>query len=144
LGAIGRGQRPIVMPHYPHMMAADAAIWTEYLRDPVVPVLEVWYDVHVGRAVEVGAGAGDMERRIAAGLTRKRIDCVCRVAAGYWVVEVKPRGDMQALGQVLSYTRLFRQEYRAGGEASPVVVCGEVDEDLVEEYEARGVAVIAV
>ncbi|MBA7690502.1 hypothetical protein ES703_99031 [subsurface metagenome] len=134
--------KPIVMPHYPHMMAEDIAVWSKYLASPLVTIKEVWYDVHVGGAVQVAGGPGTVEARVAAGVTRKRIDCVCRVGGGYWVVEVKPFASMLALGQVLSYTRLFVQEYRPAGEVWPVIVCDAVDEDLLDEFDAAGVAVV--
>jgi len=144
LPALGLGQKPIVMPSYPHMMAEDTDVWSKYLADPVVPIKEVWYDVHVGGAVEVPGGPESLEGRIAAGITRKRIDVVCRVGGGYWVVEVKPYGSMLALGQVLSYSRLFAADYRPDGEVIPVVVCLNADPDLIDEFETAGVLVIAV
>ncbi|GAH67404.1 unnamed protein product [marine sediment metagenome] len=127
---LGVSQKPVVMPAYPHMLAEDTAVWSKYLASPLVPIKEVWYDVHVGKPVDVGEAASDMDRRIAAGLTRKRIDVVALVGGGFWVIEVKPRANMVALGQVLTYTRLFIQEYAPPGEVWPVIVCDAVDEDF--------------
>ena len=134
--------KPMVMPHYPHMMAEDIAVWSKYLRDPLVPIKEVWYDVHVGRAVEIPGGGTQIDRRIAAGITRKRIDVIAAVGGGYWVVEVKPFASMLALGQVLSYTRLFKAEFAPVGEVWPVIVCDHVDDDLLDEFDAAGVGVV--
>lgn len=125
------------------MMAEDTAVWTKYLKSPLVPLKEVWYDVHVGGAVPLPAGASDMDRRIASALTRKRIDVVARVGGGYWVIEVKPFASMLALGQVLSYHRLFVREYRVDGETWPVIVCDSADDDLLDEFDAAGVGVVA-
>ena len=138
------GQKPIVMPTYPHMLAEDTGVWSAYLADPIAPISEVWYDVHVGKAMEVTAGASEIEKKVAAGISRKRIDVVCRVGGGFWVVEIKPFGSMLALGQVLSYHRLFVDEYAPPGEVWPVIVCFEADVDLLDEFEALGVAVITV
>ncbi|MBA7714213.1 hypothetical protein ES703_123230 [subsurface metagenome] len=102
--ALGVSQKPVVMPTYPHMLAEDTAVWTKYLQSPLVPIKELWYDVHVGKGIRLEPGASEMDQRIAAGITRKRIDVVCRVGGGFWVVEVKPRANMVALGQVISYT----------------------------------------
>lgn len=144
MAALGVGQKPIVMPSYPHMLAEDTGVWSAYLADPIVPIKEVWYDVHVGKAVVPVQKADLLGARIAAGISRKRIDVVCRVGGGYWVVEIKPFGSMLALGQALSYTRLFIVEYAPPGEVWSVVVCNEVDADLIDEFEAAGVAVITV
>ncbi|MBA7479328.1 hypothetical protein ES707_14762 [subsurface metagenome] len=114
--------KPMVMPHYPHMMAEDIAVWSTYLASPLVPIKEVWYDVHVGGAVKLPEGAGEIEQQVALGVSRKRIDVVARVGGGFWVVEVKPFASMLALGQVLSYSRLFVKEYAPVGEVWPVIV----------------------
>lgn len=131
------------MPRYAHMMSLDRDVWTRFLESGDFPLQEVWYDVHVGRPVTGASTADELGASIAQALTRKRIDVVAHVAGGYWVVEVKPRADMLALGQVLTYLRLFMAEYRVDGEVWPVVVCDQVDEDLLDEYEELGVAVIS-
>ncbi len=134
--------KPMVMPHYPHMMAEDTEVWSKYLANPLVPIKEVWYDVHVGGAVRPVDEADLLSARIAAGISRKRIDVVAAVGGGYWVIEVKPFASMLALGQVLSYTRLFKMEFAPAGEVWPVIVCDAVDEDLLDEFDAAGVAVV--
>lgn len=142
MARLGVGQKPIVMPHYPHMLAEDTEVWTKYLMDPVIPILEVWYDVHVGHGVLLPMGHDDLDKRIAQGVTRKRIDVVCRHSNSIWVVEIKPLGSMTALGQALAYCGLFVREYSTGGPVLPVVVCDQVDEDLVDDYDAAGVGLI--
>lgn len=144
MSRLGVSQKPIVMPSYPHMLAEDTAVWSAYLADPIAPIKEVWYDLHVGKAVSVDGGPDGLLARVSAGVTRKRIDAVAAVGGGYWVIEIKPFGSMLALGQVLTYTRLFIQEYRPVGEVWPVVICYEVDADLVDQFNAAGVAVIEV
>lgn len=141
---LGTGQKPIVMTHYPHLLAEDTEIWSAYLKDPIVPIREVWYDVHVGQGMLLPVGADDIDKRIAAGVSRKRIDVVASVGAGYWVIEIKPYGSMLALGQAISYTRLFIKDYSPGREVLPVVVCSEVDADVVDDFEAVGAVLIKV
>lgn len=126
------------------MLAEDTGVWTRYLRDPLVPIKQVWYDVHVGRGMALPAGASDMDRRIAAGVSRKRIDVVASVAGGLWVVEIKPFASMLAVGQVITYYKLFVQEYAPGVETWPVIVCDAADEDLIDEFDMLGVAVIVI
>lgn len=139
---LGVSQKPIVMTHYPHMLAEDTEVWSKYLADPVHPIKEVWYDVHVGKPVQGLRADDELGMRIAAGITRKRIDVVARVGGGFWVIELKPFAGMVALGQILSYTRLFIEEYRPEESVLSVIVCNAVDDDLVDEFEAVGVLVI--
>jgi len=124
------------------MLQEDNSVWTKFLQTDAHRLKEVWYDVKVGLPVFLGVGASDLERRIAAGVTRKRIDVVCSVAGGFWVVEIKPMASMLAIGQVISYSRLFALEYAPGGEIIPVIVCDSYDEDLVDEFDELGVLVL--
>lgn len=139
---LGPGQRAVVGPHYPHMMREDTEVWTKFLRSGFVEIREVWYDVRVGQPVVLGVAASDIERSIAAGLTRKRIDAVCRVGGGIWVVEVKPYANMYAVGQIITYARLYGLEYTSPGQVVPVIVCDDYDIDLVEEFDELGVLVL--
>ena len=135
------GQKPLVLPYYPHMLFEDVEVWSRFLQSDRGRILEVWYDLHVGQAVPVPEGSPEYMKLVALGVTRKRIDVVCRVAAGYWVVEVKPYANALALGQVLNYTRLFGVEYPAAVPARPVIVCDVCDDDLRADFDARGVLV---
>ena len=142
MAVLGSSMMPIVMPTYPHFLAADTDVWTRYLRNPIVPIKEVWYDVHVGGAVQLLPDADEMDRRIAAGVTRKRIDVVAKIGAGFWIIEVKPVAGMTAIGQIIIYTRLFLQEFQVTGEVFPVIIVDEVDQDVAPEIDSLGVVVI--
>lgn len=144
MSIVGNWQKPVVMPTYPHMMDEDTAVWSKYLADQVVRLKAVWYDVKVGQPVQPTDPIDKMAVSIARGLTRKRIDVVVQVGGGYWVVEVKPVANYVALGQVISYRRLFIEEYRPDGDVIAVIVCNEVDSDVFEDFEASGVGLITV
>lgn len=142
MAVLGTSQRPVIMPTYPHFLAADTEVWTRYLRDPIVPIKEVWYDVHVGGAVTLPAASDEMDRRIAAGVSRKRIDVVAKIGAGFWIIEVKPVAGMTAVGQIIIYTRLFFREFQVTGEVFPVIIADEIDQDVTPEIDSLGVVVI--
>lgn len=141
---LGVGQRPVVMVTYPHMLAADAEIWSRFLKRFGHRLKEVWYDVHVGTPTVPGGAEDQVAARIAAGITRKRIDVVARVGGGWWVVEVKPRVNTTALGQVLTYKRLAAKEYYLAGEVWGVIVAAELDVDLLEGVDELNVGVFTV
>ena len=140
---MGPGRSPIVRPHYPHFLAEDNAVWTRFLERNFERLQEVWYDLRVGKPVKLDENATEMEQRIARGLTRKRIDVVGWDGGSYWVIEVKPYAGMLAVGQVISYARLFALEYVIKGRVVPVIVCDNTDEDLLDEYDELGILVFA-
>lgn len=139
---IGTGQKPVVMPHYPHMLSEDTEVWTRFLESKFIEIKEVWYDVHVGSAVLLDVDDDVLVRRIAAGLTRKRIDVVAAVGGGIWIIEIKPFANMYAVGQILTYTRLFRREYVSQGQVVSVIICDDYDKDLLDEFDELGIIVI--
>ncbi|MBA7619115.1 hypothetical protein ES703_26448 [subsurface metagenome] len=66
------------------------------------------------------------------------------VGGGYWVIELKRVGNMVALGQALCYSRLFKIEFNIYEEVWPVVICDDLDLDLIADYDLNGVALIEV
>jgi len=143
LGSLGPGRPAVVSPAYPHMMGEDTRVWTRFLESGDIDLQEVWYDVHVGAMVKGDWDDDSVNARIAAGLTRKRIDVVAVVDGRYWVIEVKPLAMHFAIGQVLVYEGLFVKEYNPPIETWPVIVCDHVDEDVIPECERLGVVVVA-
>lgn len=142
MAILGEGQKPDIMPHYPHLMTEDTEVWTKFLESRVAKIMRVWYDVRVGGMVFLGPEASDMDRRIAAGVTRKRIDVIALVEGVTWVVEIKPFANMYAVGQIITYVRLFSEEYEFEGTALPVIVCDSFDDDLREEFDELGILVL--
>jgi len=142
MSVLGPGQKPNIRPRYPHLLPEDTAVWSKFLKTDANRIIECWYDVRIGQSVLLGPNADEMDWKIASGLTRKRIDVVCRVEDGFWVVEVKPYANMYAVGQILTYVRLFKAEYEPEGELNPVLVCDDYDEDLLDEFDEFGILVI--
>ncbi|GAH51984.1 unnamed protein product [marine sediment metagenome] len=140
---LGVSQKPIVMPRYAHMMELDRDVWTRFLESGDFAIAEVWYDVHVGEGLRLPAEAPVLDQKISSALYEKRVDCVCRVGSELWVVEVKPKADMTALGQIITYRELFLRKYRPRERVLGVVVCDQVDEDLLDLFGAVGVVVIS-
>ena len=131
----------MVMTHYPHMLHEDIAVWTKFLEKMKGVIQAVWYDVHVGEPVKLAPDASSIQKKVAAGVTRKRIDVVCSMPTEFWVIEVKPFANMTALGQVYSYTRLFSMEYETYRPVKAVVVCDGFDHDMAGPYADLGVMV---
>ncbi len=138
---LGVGQKPMVMSHYPHMLKEDVAVWTKFLEKMAVAIQAVWYDVHVGEPVRLAPEESTVQQKVAAGVTRKRIDAVCSIKQEFWVIEIKPFANMTALGQAFSYTRLFAMEYDTYRPARAVVVCDSFDKDMAVPFAELGVMV---
>jgi len=126
------------------MMPEDSIIWTRFLKNADVLIDEVWYDVHVGHAVEVESGQPEWLKRMADYVTRKRIDVVARRGNDYWIIEAKPKAGVVALGQALYYSQAFRAEYKPVGNVIPTVVTDVTDQDVLSVFNLYGVVVLEV
>lgn len=135
------GVKPEVLRKYPHMMPQDSRIWTRYLLSGQGDITEVWYDLHVGDAVTVPEGSPEFMQAVSDGVTKKRIDVVGRVGAGFWVIEIKPICTMASLGQALVYRDLFKREFGGASECIPVVICALIESDIIDSADNSEVLV---
>lgn len=125
--------------YYPHMMPEDQIVWDRWLVGHGAQVERVWYDVHVGLAVQVPNDLRPEMLRVSQAVTRKRIDAVALMGGVYHVIEVKPWGGYVALGQALVYWRLFRVEVPGAAPTLAVVVCAKADPDCLDDYQEHDV-----
>lgn len=139
---MGDHRLPTIMPNYPHMMAEDRDIWTAFLEGAEYDIEKVWYDVHCGLGMPVPGGAASMEYKIAQGVTRKRIDVICTVKNEIWIIEIKPHANMGALGQIITYEKLFREEYSTPYKIIPTILCWTLDPDISEILSKIGVRIL--
>lgn len=130
--SLGVGRLPNIMPNYPHMLVEDRDLWTKFLETKEFEIDRVWYDVHCGLGLPVPGGIDSMEYKISQGVTRKRIDVICSVKDELWIIEIKPHANMGALGQIITYERLFYDEYITDLMVVPVILCWSMDPDIAE------------
>jgi len=139
---LGPGRLPNIMPNYPHMLNEDRDIWSTFLALDEYPIEKVWYDVHCGFGLPVPAGSPESAYKISQGVTRKRIDVICTVKNELWIIEIKPHANMKALGQIITYERLFRDEYETSYKIVPVLLCWSIDPDIMQSLVSMGVRVL--
>lgn len=132
-------QKPIIQQNYPHMLSEDTETWTQFLRSGKKVIDEVWYDLHVGKGLDLGIDEKESIQNMANALYKKRIDVIARVGSVLHIVEIKPFGNMVALGQALSYSRMFKQEYSSSGKITPTICCLNVDDDILDDLSTFGI-----
>lgn len=135
------GKKPQVHMWYPHMLPADASTWTRALQLYRHNFQAVWYDVHVGKAVEPPEGSPEYIFAVAAGVSRKRIDVIIERPGDFLITEVKPYGSHDALGQSWAYLELVRKEFQLSKTSKPCVVCDRMDHDYGKIAQEWGVVI---
>lgn len=141
---LGPGRKPVVAAKYKHLMPEDYRIWRRFCEVGDYLPEEVWYDVPVGKGVEVATAQPKWMKRFAEYATRKRIDIVGRWGLNYYIIEAKPHAGVVALGQVLYYGHAFRKQFNPAGDVIPAIVTDVCDEDVREVFDLAGVLVFEV
>ncbi|MCD6572707.1 MAG: hypothetical protein J7K95_01260 [Thermoplasmata archaeon] len=73
----------------------------------------------------------------------KYIDYMCETPEEIWIIEGKSKLDFKAIGQVLTYSFLFSQDYPTQKPIRKAIVCEEIDHLLKNACEGNGIEVMA-
>jgi len=97
---------------FPHLLPKEVLIWNKFLDKHEKEYDSFDYDIHVGEGAELPEDISPMIRKIALGLTRKRIDVVGYTPTAITIFELKPEAGLSAIGQCLAYYYLYRREFK--------------------------------
>ena len=114
---------------FPHLLPKEVILWEKYLAVHQDEYLFFEYDIHVGKGAELPADVDPMIRKIALGLTRKRIDVVGHKAHSITLIELKPDAGLSAMGQLLAYLYLYQIEFRPTKKVLTHIVSDLIDVD---------------
>ena len=129
---------------YPHMAKLDAAVWTRFLDARSADFLAFAYDVALGGSVLEGLSLGEPELLGWQYNTALKIDAVGLTASQAWIIEVRPRATVSALGSALTYALVAERDAVFELELVPVIVCESIQPDVQWACERLRVQVIRV
>ena len=122
---------------YPHMKADEAAVWDRFLKKIPWKVVSVMYDVRLGEGTVIAEGVPAWVKGMAWALSTKRVDAIVETPMEFVLVEVKDRGALSAVGQLLGYLVLFNKQYRPQKRVRLALVCAVIAPDMepiLKEY----------
>jgi len=125
---------------YPHMMKQEIVTWKKFLKIYGRNFSKYRYDVHVGRGVGRIPGFTTVLQDMAVRLTQKRIDVVAARGAETYIIEIKDRASMAAIGQLLTYRELYEKRYGTGRISGLIIVAESVDPDIkgvIEKFKIK-------
>jgi len=152
---------------YPHMGPYEAYIWDQFLMKTDLRFEKIEYDVRVGkpnvpdwlinrlRNLEERLRMGDESVReeyeitlatykSISALTKLRIDAVGHTHDLIWIFEVKPRANLLALGQLITYVNLYRIEFNPRKPIMGACVCIAVDPNAKIMFDRYGFRIFNV
>ena len=127
---------------YPHLRPEDAKIWDEFMASNPTFFKEVEYDVKVGEGRDYsnypeGPIKQDMEL-----LSKKRIDVIGFTDEEIYVIEIKPKAEMKAIGQALSLADLYADIALRDKVILPTIITDEEIPDTANLCEKLGIVYI--
>ncbi len=100
------------MPKYPHMSPGEEKLWERYLTWGPYVFLRLTYDLHLGDSAPLDPTWQPWLVNLVLATSRKRVDVIGETDKEVIIYEVKERAGMNALGQLLCYEALYREEYK--------------------------------
>lgn len=110
---------------YPHMFKKDIASWEKFLAKHGEDYIKFDYDVKCGEPCKIPEHWAEPYRKDAEVLSRLRIDVVGEKENGIDIIEVKPRLNQTAIGQVLTYKEWYIREHKPTKPVRAVIVAEE-------------------
>lgn len=130
------------MPHpFPHLLPAEAIIWTRFMAKHGHQWDRWEYDVRVGEGRPVDESWPPEIQRMARHLTLKRIDAIGWREGSPTLFEVTPRAGRATLGAIWMYAELFQRKRPDLEAPATAVVTVRVDPDVLATLERDGTAV---
>jgi len=130
--------------HYPHMKPADISIWERFIQEFPDMYERVQYSVPCGESapfdtvIDVESGTHDEY------LYKRKIDVVAFKGDEVDIIELKPRADAAAIGQVRMYQTLFLKDYKPVRVPKCIVITDELRPDIAEYAASQSVQMVVV
>lgn len=132
---------PELLRKYPHMFPKDIVIWERFLLKHANEFTGFDYDIKVGTVPKFPDGLDTGIYKAGEILWKKRIDAVGHKADELLIIEVKPNAGPSAIGQVLGYVQLYRDEIKPTQKISGLIVTDFPDLDLNRLAEAMKIQI---
>jgi hypothetical protein len=122
-----------------HMFPMDIEIWERFLAAHRGDFLGFIYDVKIGSGTKPLDDLAEPYRGMQRVLSRYRVDVIGVKHNELTLFEVKPSAGTGALGQVVSYARLFRRDYKPQLKVIPALLTDFERPDMRHLAEKMGV-----
>lgn len=133
------------LPKYPHLAPQDVAVWELFITQNPQAYTSVDYDFRVGRGALAPLGTPDNLVRDLTSLTQKRIDAVGWHPDGSVdIIEVKPRANLAAIGEVISYNLLFVLDTKNPPVRTRRIIAKQSDPDVEDIAASQNIQIILV
>jgi len=128
----------LAAPFLPGHAAGEAAIVRAWLADQGPAYQRFGFNVRVGAGVTPPEDVPEFAKTFVRKTTQKRIDVVAFTDTTAALFEVKIQANLGALGQMLGYLHLWRQEFPTWPVDRYGIICHEISADTAAVFLAHG------
>jgi len=128
----------------PHMGSRDFDIWQRYHQVSGSGFLGFYFDAAVGLGAEMPPDTPEKLAKHWTRLTQKRIDVIGIRKDAVWIIEVRDSAGTSALGAVISYMHLIRNDNPFSLPLRGAVLTDHTDRDMKRVFEDYGIQLIEV
>lgn len=129
---------------FKHLRSDEIAVWLRFLSKFPDRFTDFDYDVRVGPGVNLPPETPENIKKMALGLSQKRIDVVAKGVEGLTLVEVSPNAGGDSVGQLLVYKALWELEHPDQPSPNLLLVSGFERSDIREVSRVAGVELLVV
>ena len=132
------------LANYPRMRPEDVSVWESFIEIFPSKLWMMDYDVKVGLG---RLPQKKLEAKYAKDwrdLTRKRIDAVAWATGDIFLIELKPRAGLSAIGQIIGYSELWQDLHDNDRRIHEMIICHSIDPDTERVAEAAGIEIVIV
>lgn len=126
------------------MFPGDVEVWERFLDKYGKIYQGFYYDVMCGKEAKMFPRWDMNYQKDAWVLSQLRIDAVGETPDTTDVIEVKPRGNMASIGQLLTYKECYISEYHPTKSVRMILVAGEIDPNILAIAEQNSIVYIIV
>lgn len=128
----------------PHMSAGDYNIWQRYHALYWQQFQGFYYDVAVGKGAIVPPDTPENMARAWTRLTQKRIDVIGIRNTAIWIIEVRDSAGSSALGAILTYLHLLRDDNPFSLPLAGAILTDHADPDFKSVIADYGIQLIEI
>jgi hypothetical protein len=127
-------------------MPLEVAVLKEWLRLHESEYTSFDYNVRTGTGTDPGPTYPQNIRDMGVAVTQKRIDAIAWNGNVPTLIEVKNRATLTAVGQILAYKVLFKQDNPLSPDPKLLLVAAKFDPDVYAVLQSHGVdyAIVAL
>jgi len=129
---------------FPHILPADAKVWTRFLELHGKDFSHFDYDIRVGLGTDPGDIVEQKYRDMAITLSQRRIDAVGYSDNRIYIIEITQRAGIKALGQLVAYPALYRETFASENTVFPLLVCSSFKSDAESAFISAKIPYIVV